>query len=393
MQQSKPTASVSKPSVSKPSISKPSISKANVPIINWGVLGCGHIAQTFMAGIADVKNAHVIACAASDATRAADFASTFNIQAHYASYIAMLQQRNIHAVYIATTHNFHFEHIMLCLAHGKHVLCEKPLTLNAQQAQKAYDLAREHNLLLVEAVWTRFLPAIRALQNVLQEGVIGNVQGMQVNFSINRDVPNTHRLKNQSLAGGALLDLGIYPITIADIVFDKTPVNIQSHCIKANTGVDQNSFYTLVYDSGAVAQLSAGFNMSGPIFANIMGDKGFIHVPFFLGAKSFSVTLEGEEPKDYVYDFESNQNFTFEITHMTQILLKGLYNIAHSNIVDTSVDTHLNVPLASQISDSSTLASDTLCSDIMPASTTLRVMSIMDTIREQWGLRYENENV
>lgn len=329
--------------------------------VNWGVLGCGHIANTFMSSLRNVTKTKAIACAARDISRAKSFAEQYGLTQFFDNYQTMLRQREIHAVYIATTHNFHFEHIMMCLQHGKHVLCEKPLTLNANQARKAFALAKQNNLLLIEAVWTRFLPAILALQSTLAQGVIGNVQCVQANFSLNRELADEHRLNNKQLAGGALLDLGIYPITIADIVFGEVPLNISTSAIKTHTDVDKNSFYTLEYESGAVAQLSAGFRMSGPTYATIMGDKGVIHVPFFLGAKSFTVTLEGEEPVTHEYPFGDQDNFKFEIAHFTQVLL------------ETNHEQQIQ-------------------SDLMPASTSMRVLSIMDTIRQQWGLVYDNEN-
>jgi predicted dehydrogenase len=325
--------------------------------INWAILGCGQIANTFMKSMRSVKGASVIACAAREGERAKAFAQTYSIPEHYGDYAEMLQDRRINAVYIATTHNFHFEQIILCLQHGKHVLCEKPLTLNATQAAKAFTLAEQNGLLLVEAVWTRFLPAIKAVKAIITSGEIGDVLGMQCNFSLNLELPDTHRLKALNLAGGALLDLGIYPITMADIVFDQAPVSITSSVMRANTGVDQNSFYTLEYANGATAQLSAGFKMGGPTQALIMGDKGHIVVPFFLGAKEFEVCLEGEPSETHSYDFPQTNDFTFEIQHVSDCLL------AHNYV-----------------------------SNIMPSNTTLRVMTIMDTIRQQWGLRYPAED-
>ncbi|MFT4654550.1 MAG: putative dehydrogenase [Kangiellaceae bacterium] len=359
--------------MTKKQMSQNTISTPPLSTINWAVLGCGHIAKTFMAGIESVSNATVIACAASDINRAKAFAESWAIPHHFGNYLSMLHERSIHAVYIATTHNFHYENIMLCLQHGKHVLCEKPLTLNAKQAKKAYALAEQNNLLLVEAVWTRFLPAILGLQAELAKNIIGNIQCVQANFSLNRDFPDTHRLNNPLLAGGALLDLGIYPITIADVVFGKSPISITSNRIDTATGVDKNSFYTLQYDTGAVAQLSAGFGMSGPTYATIMGDKGVISVPFFLAAKSFIVTLEGQAPQLHDYHFDESDNFKFEIMHFTQILLDAENNISADNNGRAQRDIRLS-------------------SNIMPAQTTLRMMSIMDTIREQWGLTYANED-
>lgn len=333
--------------------------------IRWGVIGCGHIANTFMKSMSAVSNATVVACAASDTKRAKDFAKTYDITSSFGSYNDMLADRSIHAIYVATTHNFHFEHIMLSLRHGKHVLCEKPLTLNAKQASAAFKLAEDSNLLLVEAVWTRFLPAIAEVKNIIKNGLIGEVQAVQANFSLNRDLPDTHRLLDPKLAGGALLDLGIYPITIADIVFDEAPINITSQHVTAKTGVDLNSFYTLEYINGKTAQLSAGSKMSGPTYANIMGDKGVISIPNFLGAKSFSVRIEGEDAKEFSFPFEDGHNFSFEIDSFTKALL---------NERQSSGDVHhkLSVPE-------------------MPTSASLRVMTIMDEIRAQWGLRYDSE--
>lgn len=324
--------------------------------INWAVLGCGHIAKTFMQSIKKVEQANVVACAASNEERAKQFAKDHNIKSAFGDYDSMLSERNIRAVYIATTHNFHFDQIINCLQHGKHVLCEKPLTLNAEQAKQAFDLAAANNLMLVEAVWTRFLPAIRSVQALIASGTIGEVLCVNANFSLNRDLPDTHRLKNKKLAGGALLDLGIYPITIADIVFAQAPKKITSSVIMTKTGVDQNSFYTIKYEGGKTAQLSAGFKMSGPTEATIMGDKGFIRIPFFLGAKSYEINIEGEAPQTCHFDFEDGANFSFEIAHMTDFLLN-----------------------------------DNCESDIHSAESTLRVMKIMDEIRGQWGLAYQGE--
>lgn len=324
--------------------------------INWAVLGCGHIAKTFVESMQCVPNASIVACSARHIERAEAFAHTHSIEQYFGSYVSMLEDRSINVVYIASTHNFHFEHIKLCLLYGKHVLCEKPITLNAQQAKEVYQLAASHNLLLIEAVWTRFLPAIRELQQALKSGLIGKVKCVQANFSLNRNLPDTHRLRNKNLAGGALLDLGIYPITMADIVFAKQPTKITSSALMTSTGVDENSFYTLEYDDGAVAQLSAGFTMSAPTCAHIYGDKGSIRVPNFLGAKAYELTLEAGTPQWHRFEFNDSDKFSFEIEHVNACL-----------------------------------KADYIQSDIIPKETSVRIMSIMDTIRAQWGLVYNGD--
>ncbi len=324
--------------------------------IKWAILGCGHIANTFVSSMSHVQDAEIVSCASSDYQRAKDFAQRSKIPHYFDSYNEMLQKREIDAVYIATTHNFHNEQIEMCLRHGKHVLCEKPLVLNATQAQKLYALAEQNRLLLIEAVWTRFLPAILSLQDAINNGVLGDVQCIQANFSLNRDLPKEHRLRNKSLAGGALLDLGIYPISFSDLVMQCAPSKISTKHIPDITGVDKNSFYTLEYKSGAVAQLSAGYKLSGPTYARVMGTKGFIEVPHFLGAQSYSLHLEGKDVQNFEFPFTSADNFTYEIKHFNECLQR-----------------------------------DDLVSDTLPAATCIRVMSIMDQIREQWGLVYDNE--
>ncbi len=341
----------------------------NMKKIKWGVLGCGHISNTFMTSINAVEKADVIACAARDEERAAFFAKKYGIKDSYGSYHDMLADRSIHAVYIATTHNFHFEHIMLCLRNGKHVLCEKPLTLNFEQASKAFKLAKEMKLLLVEAVWTRFLPAILKVQELIQQGEIGKVQALHANFSLNRDLDTSHRLLNPDLAGGALLDLGIYPLTIADIVFNQQPEHVHSSFIRASTGVDLNSFYTLKYKEGQTALLSAGSKMSGQTFAEVMGDTGRIFIPNFLGAQAFTLYKENEPEQEITLPFAQGHNFTAEIHSFNKVLLN-----ATSNAQTQSVDDDIQLQ----------------CLE-MPPGNTLRILGIMDTIRQQWDLSYPDE--
>lgn len=324
--------------------------------IHWAVLGCGQIAQTFMQSVAKVRHAKVVACAASNEVRAKLFAREYDIVEYYDSYQTMLNAANIDAVYIATTHNFHYEQIILCLNHGKHVLCEKPLTLNAQQAERVFALAEHKKLLLIEAVWTRFLPAIQSMQAQLKDNILGEIKSVYANFSLNVDVDESHRLKNPMLAGGALLDLGIYPITLSDLVFTCDPVKITSSVIRSSTKVDENSFYTLEYTDGKTAQLSTGFTISRPTEAVISGDKGFIKIPHFLGAQQYEMSIDGQASQIHQYPFAEGDNFVFEIEHMTQILLSG-----------------------------------ELRSQVHSTQSTMRVMRIMDEIRAQWGLVYPNE--
>nr|WP_136250997.1 Gfo/Idh/MocA family oxidoreductase [Ningiella ruwaisensis] len=290
--------------------------------IRWGIIGCGHIAKTFVSSFNAVEGATLVACAASEHQRAQAFAKEHGIAKTYEDYHALVQSNDIDVVYIATTHNFHFEHIKLCLAHNKHVLCEKPLCINAKQAREIQALAKTQQRLVVEAVWTRFLPAIQSLKEMLDNKVIGNITSVYCNFSLNRELADEHRLMNPKLAGGALLDLGIYPITFADIVFDEKPSRANASAIKSHTGVDKVSSYMLTYSDGASALLSAGFKQSAVIEAKVHGELGYIEIPHFLGANCFTVHLDGKDPKTYSYPYNDTEKFRFEIEHVNNCLKK-----------------------------------------------------------------------
>ncbi len=324
--------------------------------IYWGMIGCGHIAKTFAKSFVASSGGLLYACAASDKSRADAFALEHSIDKVHADYQALVNDSNIDAVYVATTHNFHFEHIMLCLAHNKHVLCEKPLTVNAKQARAIRAAAQDKNLLVLEAVWTRFLPAIAKVKQILADGVIGNIKSMYANFSLNRVMPDEHRLLNPRLAGGALLDLGIYPITMADIVFDAIPINATASAIMTHTGVDEVSNYLLTYEGGKTALLSAGFRQSAPIESLIHGEKGYIRIPHFLGAKGFEVCLDSQEPVYHDYPYEDDHKFSFEISHMNECLQKGIFN-----------------------------------SPILPLQKSLQIIELMDNLRGQFGLVYADD--
>ncbi len=329
-------------------------------MIHWGIIGCGNIAHTFAQSMTHTKQGIIRGCAARQLSRAIDFSNQYRIEKVYDDYLALINDPLIDAIYIATPHNFHAEHIALALSHQKHVLCEKPLALNQHQAQHCYALSHQHKCLLVEGTWTRFLPAIQDLQLQLAKNVIGRIKHVSANFSITGNFMPEHRLLNPDLGGGALLDLGIYPITLADIVFAKPPSMIQSSYQKALTGVDENSFYQLQYDCGAVAQLSAGYAMHAPTHAIISGDTGYITIPDFLGAQEYTIHRYKnnikQEPTIHSFPFTSEQHFKFEIEHCHDMIMKQK---TQSTIIDEA--------------------------------TNIRMMTIMDIIRHQWGLLYPQE--
>ena len=325
-------------------------------MVRWGVIGCGGIASMFMSSMKASEGGHVLACASRGRSRAEQFASAHNIKTAYSDYNALMVNPDIDAIYIATTHNAHYENVRACLQAGKHVLCEKPITVNALQAERLYSLARDKNVLLVEAVWTRFLPAITALKEALTRGVIGEVVSLNATFAITGDFSNSHRLKHLATAGGSLLDLGIYPITMAYIVFGEAPSTIKSSVVIGDTGVDERAFILLDYPQNRHAHLTCSFSHHLPTEAIIGGSLGFIRVPNFLGAKSFSIHKSGHTAETFEYPFSDDQNFTPEIEAF------------HRDIANQRIE-------SLQLS----------------AKESVSVMATMDTLRAQWGLQYASD--
>lgn len=325
-------------------------------MVRWGVIGCGSIASMFMSSMEAAEGGSVLACASRDYARAAQFALEHGIESAYGDYSAMLSNPDIDAVYVATTHNAHYENVQACLRAGKHVLCEKPITVNAQQAERLYALAREQSVLLVEAVWTRFLPAIVALKAALTQGVIGEVLSLNATFAITGDFSSAHRLKSVETAGGSLLDLGIYPITMAYLVFGEAPSTIKSSVVLGDTGVDERAFILFDYPGNKHAHLTCSFSHHLPTEAIIGGSEGFIRVPHFLGAKSFSIHKNGHPLKTFEYPFSDDQNFTPEIESF------------HADIANGRTE-----------------------SEQLSAQESVSVMATMDALRAQWSLHYSDD--
>lgn len=326
--------------------------------IRWGIIGCGHIAEKFAVSLAALEQGKLVAGASRTPGRAAAFGDKYGFQKAYTDYEALVSDPEVDAVYVATTHNFHYENAKLCLENGKHVLCEKPMTVNAAQSKELVELARDKQLFLMEAVWTRFLPAIRKMKELLDKGVIGEVTTVHCDFGIQADCDDSHRLRNPDLAGGALLDLGIYPITFASVVLGCNPKNVTGSAIMTDLGVDERSFYFLEYDGKQRAVLSSSFTEKSPIEARVYGTEGILRVPpDFLGATKLEIyKKDAAEPKTLEFPCPEMERFKYEIAEAMECMAAGKIE-----------------------------------SDILPHAETLAVMDIMDTLRAQWGLTYPGE--
>jgi predicted dehydrogenase len=246
--------------------------------IRWGIMGTGAIAATFARGLTDLPDAVLVAVGSRTAQAAEQFGARFGVPRHHASYAALAADPEVDAVYIATPHPFHYPNARLCLAAGKAVLCEKPFTLNAREAAALIEEARARGVFLMEAMWTRCLPLFVRLRELLAAGAIGTPRMVQADFNFRTAVQPRSRLFDLELGGGALLDVGVYPVSLASMVFG-TPTAITSQAHIGTTGVDEQCGLVLHHADGALAVLTAAIRTGGPNAALIRGTNGSIQIP------------------------------------------------------------------------------------------------------------------
>lgn len=262
----------------------------------WGIIGPGRIAEEFGRGLTAVPNAVLYGVASRNEARAQAFAAKFNGQKIYTSYETMVNDPNIDAVYIATPHRFHFEQALLCLDAGKPVLCEKPLTVNAAETEALIAKAKEKNVFLMEALWTRYLPIYDQVREWLDAGIIGDIKLMVSTFGFS--VPNDpdDRWFNPELAGGTLLDMGIYPIAVSQWVTGLEPQTISSQAIVGETGVDVLTAVTFQYENGIVSQFSSNFICNTLNDFTIFGTTGSIRLhPAYWATTKVTLMTDGQE--------------------------------------------------------------------------------------------------
>lgn len=290
----------------------------------WGIIGCGGIAHKFAKSLAGVESGQLVACASRTPGKAEAFAKAEGAQPFYTDYASMLSEADVDAVYVATTHNFHCENVLLALAHDKSVLCEKPLGVNADESREMGKKAKEKGLFLMEAMWTRFLPAIQQMKHWLDEDRIGQVKVVRADFSFNKPFDAESRLYNPELAGGALLDVGIYPVSLASFVMGTQPERVSPLATFAETGVDETTLVNFGYADGAMAQLSCGITSASENRAEIVGTKGRIILPNgFHGAADVELVLKDARQEKLRLPYVDSEGFRFEIEAVHQALREG----------------------------------------------------------------------
>lgn len=323
--------------------------------INWGILGCGKIARKFASDLRLVENAQLLAVGSLDKTRGQEFAAAFRAPKVYSSYESLAADPEVDVIYIATPHGFHYEHAMICLKHRKAVLCEKAFALNTKHAAEMIRFAKSQNVFIMEAFWTKFLPQYQKAIEIINSGKIGDVRWIQADFGFNAGDPPAQRLTDPKLGGGALLDIGIYPVFLAQSILGK-PSEIQASMTPYSTGVDEQCVMTMKFPNGALAALSSTLCADTPVEAVIAGTNGRILFKnrFHNAIATIEVAIGKDDPKTIDVFREDGFGYQFEARHVSECLRKGL--------IESPVMTHQD---------------------------TIMQMETLDAIRKLCGIRYD----
>lgn len=289
---------------------------------NWGIIGLGKIAHHFVKDLFHVENAKLYAVASRTQAKADEFSKQYKATKAYGSYDDLLKDQNIDIVYIATPHVFHKENSIAVLRSGKAVLCEKPFAMNHSEVKDMIKVAKAENQLLMEALWTNFMPTIGKLTDIINENTYGNITNLKANFCFNANYDPKGRLFNPNLGGGALLDIGIYPVYLALKCLGK-PDKITAKTKMADTGVDMSTDLKFEYKNGVIADLyfSLDEERVGDALINFQEAEVIIHSRFH---ESDKLTIK-QGTKEDVIDFDYKaKGYHFEIMHIQDCLSKGL---------------------------------------------------------------------
>lgn len=321
---------------------------------NVGIMGSGNIAGIMAGTINKMKNVRVYAVASRQQVHADVFAGKYGCKKAYGSYADLVADKKVDLIYVATPHSEHYENVKMCLEAGKPVLCEKAFTLNAAQAEELVRIAAEHKVFLAEAMWTRYMPMLTTIREVIGSGIIGEPKTLTANLGY--VISSKERLTNLALGGGALLDVGVYTINFALMIFGHNISKIASCCTFTETGVDEQNAICLQYYDGKVANLNSSMVSLSDRQGIIYGTKGFAVVENINNFESIAV-YDRQYKKVASYKCPKQiSGYEYEVEACIEAIKCGQIECAQ-----------------------------------MPHSETLRVMRIMDEIRSQWGMKYPCE--
>ena len=323
--------------------------------IRWGILGTGRIAGDFATGLGAEADAEIVAVGSRAQETADRFADRFDIPHRHPTYDALAADPDVDIIYVATPHTLHKQNTIDCLRAGKAVLCEKPFAINSNQAQEMIDCARAQGVFLMEAMWTRFLPHIRAMVRRIEDGQIGDIRLFQADFCYRAPLQPERRSFNPALGGGALLDVGVYPIALVHHLLGE-PARIASMAHLGITGVDEMSGVLFQYDDGALAVMSSAIRASTPHSLVISGTQGEIRADDGWWTPSgFTISRDGEPPETVRPQINGN-GWNYQAVACGACLREGLTE-----------------------------------HPLMPLDETLAITRLLDGLRAEWGLRYPME--
>ena len=323
--------------------------------MKFAILAAGGIARKMAEAVTGIEKAGTVriqkyAVASRDLSRAEEFAKEWGFEKAYGSYEELAADPEVELVYVASPHSHHYEHAKLCLEHGKHVLVEKAFTVNAAQAEDLMKLARVKQVLLTEAIWTRYMPSRKMIGDLLESGIIGKVSSMTANLGYPlMDVP---RLVQPELAGGALLDLGVYSITMALMLFHEEITDVVSAAVFSPEGVDWMNSITLTFADGKMAVLNSNMTARTDCRAIVNGDEGYMEITEINNPEEIRVFDRDGKLRECFQVPEQINGYEYEVLACIRAIGEGKME----------------------------------CEE-MPHSETLRVMRLMDQIRGQWGFR------
>ena len=318
--------------------------------IKFGILATGNIAGSMARAVQDLNEIECYAVASRSYEKAKDFTDKWGFEKAYGSYEELVNDPEVELIYVASPHSHHYPHAKLCLEHGKHVLLEKAFTVNISQAEELIALSKEKGLLLAEAFWPRYMPTRKMLDDLLAQGDIGEVHAVMADFGA--PLSHVERMWNPELAGGALLDLGVYPINFALQIFKSPVQKIQSDAVMSPQGVDYMNGITLTFEDNKIAVLHSNMLAYMGNRGVIYGDKGFIELYEINNPRAIRVFNENKELTASYPAPEQINGYEYEVLACVRAIRAG------------------------QIE----------CEE-MPHSETLRLMKILDEIRGQWGFK------
>jgi len=321
--------------------------------VNWGVIGLGKIAHKFVQDLLLVEDANLYGVASRSLEKATDFGSTYNATHFYGSYKDLIDDSNIDVVYIATPHVHHCEYTLMALEAGKAVLCEKPFGMNKSEVEIMIAKAKEKKVFLMEALWTRFIPATEKLLELLKSDLIGELQTVRADFGFKGYYDPNERLFNKNLGGGALLDLGVYPIFMSLLTLG-VPEKMHATNTLFPTGVDSSCMMLFNYENNKTAILDASLLTETPVECWLHGDKG---------------SLKINNPFHYAKEISHFKNRELINTYTSEYIGLGYYH---------EIEEVMNC-----------LRNGKIESDKMPLAFSLKLIDIVDKVRAEIGLTYD----